>query len=119
MKIQRGHDMQKPIPLTEARAKLSDIVNGVMYRGDAYIISKLGKPAAAVVPVDVWEAWQAESEERDRVHRFALLDAIHLRTKSSPAAAMSDEALMEFIDECIHEVREQTQQETPDNESDS
>ena len=110
--------MQKQISLTEARAKLSDIINGVMYRGDSYIISKLGKPAAAVVPVEALEKWQAESEEQARARRFELLDAIHLRTANSPAAEMSDEALMEFIDECIHEVRKQTQ-ETPDHESDS
>lgn len=109
--------MQKNIALTEARAKLSDIVNGVMYGGDAYIISKMGKPAAAVVPLEVWEAWQAQSDERERARRFALLDAIHLRTSDSPAARMSDDELMDFIDGCVHEVRKQTRQEAPEHES--
>ena len=50
--------MERTIGLTEARSKLSDIVNGVLYERDTYIISKQGKPAAAVVPLDILERWQ-------------------------------------------------------------
>ena len=64
--------MQKKLGLTEARGKLSEIVNGVLYDRDTYVISKQGKPAAAVVPLDILEQWQAE---RDRL--FAVMDEVH------------------------------------------
>ncbi len=47
------------IGLTEARRQFTRIVNRVMYQGDAYIIKKQGKPAAAIVPLEVYEQWQA------------------------------------------------------------
>ena len=64
--------MQKQLSLSEARGRLSQIINGVLYDRDTYIISKQGKPAAAVVPLDVLEQWQAE---RDRL--FEVMDEVH------------------------------------------
>jgi prevent-host-death family protein len=55
--------MQKQIGLTDARGKFSEIVNEVMYREDTYIISKMGKPAVAVVPLSVLREWQEQREK--------------------------------------------------------
>ena len=55
--------METTLGLTEAREKLSEIVESVQYHRDSYIISRHGKPAAAVVPVDVYESWQQERKE--------------------------------------------------------
>jgi prevent-host-death family protein len=52
--------MERKLGVTEAREKFKDIVDQVQYRGDTYIISKHGKPAAAVVPVEVYENWKNE-----------------------------------------------------------
>ena len=49
--------------LTKARENLSTIVENVQYRGDAFIISRHGKPAAALVPVQVYEKWKQERQE--------------------------------------------------------
>ena len=54
--------MEKMISLTEARKQFSGIVNEVMYQGDTYVIEKQGKPAAAVVPMDVYEQWRRRRE---------------------------------------------------------
>ncbi len=54
--------MERKLGVTEAREKFRDIVDQVQYRGDAYIISKHGKPAAAVVPVEVYENWKKERQ---------------------------------------------------------
>jgi antitoxin (DNA-binding transcriptional repressor) of toxin-antitoxin stability system len=35
----------------------------VQYQGDSYVISRYGKPAAAVVPVEVYQNWQRQREE--------------------------------------------------------
>ena len=49
--------------LTKAREILSEIVEGVQHYGDAYIINRHGRPAAAIVPVHVYESWKQQREE--------------------------------------------------------
>ena len=60
--------MEKELGITEAREKFSDVVEQVQYQGDSYIISRHGKPAAAVVPIKVYEEWKRQ--------RQAFFDAI-------------------------------------------
>lgn len=55
--------MEKVLGVTETRKTLSNIVERVQYQGDVYLISRYGKPAAAVVPVEVYENWQRQREE--------------------------------------------------------
>ena len=55
--------MEKKLGVTEARKELSNIVEQVQYRGNSYVISRYGKPAAAVVPIEVYESWQRQREE--------------------------------------------------------
>ena len=55
--------MEKVLGVTEARKKFSNIVEQVQYEGNTYLISRYGKPAAAVVPVEVYENWQRQREE--------------------------------------------------------
>jgi len=57
--------------VTKAREKLSEIVESVQYQNDAYIISRHGRPAAAVVPVEVYESWKQRRKELfDLVRQF-------------------------------------------------
>lgn len=49
--------------LTKAREILSEIVEGVQHYGDAYIINRHGRPAAAIVPVHVYESWKQQRQE--------------------------------------------------------
>jgi prevent-host-death family protein len=55
--------MEKELGVTEARKEFSDLVESVQYRGDAYIINRHGKPAAAVVPVQVYKNWRQQRRE--------------------------------------------------------
>jgi prevent-host-death family protein len=55
--------MEKSIGVTEAREKLSEIVEKVQFQGDTFVISRHGKPAAAVVPMKVYEIWKRQREE--------------------------------------------------------
>ena len=50
--------MEKNISVSQAREKLGDLVEQVQYQGDTYIINRNGKPAAAVVPLEVYESWK-------------------------------------------------------------
>lgn len=49
--------------LAEARHHLSEIIESVQHHGDAYIVSRHGRPAAAIVPVHVYEAWKQQHDE--------------------------------------------------------
>lgn len=55
--------MERNLGITEARGDFSNIVERVQYQGDTYIINRHGKPAAAVVPVEVYETWKRQRQE--------------------------------------------------------
>ena len=55
--------MERELGITKAREILSDVVERVQFQGDTYIISRHGKPAAAVVPIEVYENWKRQRRE--------------------------------------------------------
>lgn len=60
--------MEKKLGISEARKQISEMVDDVQYGGDQYVIERNGQPAAAVVPIEVYEHWKRE--------RKAMFDAI-------------------------------------------
>ena len=56
--------MAKRISAREARAKFSEILGTVQFGKEAVIVEKQGKPVAAVIDIDLYERWMAESEGR-------------------------------------------------------
>lgn len=63
--------METVLGVTEARAKLSEIVESVLYRRGTYLISRHGRLAAAVVPLDVYESWRQQRQELfDLIRQF-------------------------------------------------
>ena len=55
--------MERVLGVTEARKIFTSIVEQVQYQGDSYVISRHGKPVAAVVPMEVYEDWKRQREE--------------------------------------------------------
>ena len=55
--------MERKLGITQAREEFSTVIEQVQYQGDSYIISRHGKPAAAVVPMEVYENWMRQREE--------------------------------------------------------
>jgi prevent-host-death family protein len=55
--------MEKILGVTQARADFSTLIEHVQHQGAAYIIERHGKPAAVVVPVQVYEAWKRQRLE--------------------------------------------------------
>ena len=55
--------MESNLGVTEAREKLSELVDQVQHKGETFIIRRHGKPAAAVVPIKVLESWQRQRED--------------------------------------------------------
>ena len=63
--------MDKSIGIAEARTSLREIVDQVQLKGNAYIISRNGKRAAAIVPVEIYENWRRQRQELfDQVRVF-------------------------------------------------
>ena len=74
--------MERALGVTEARKEFSDLVEKVQYQGDAYIISRHGKPAAAVVPVQIYESWKRQRDEL-----FGLIRELQVEADLDPAEA--------------------------------
>ena len=55
--------MENKLGLTKARESLSTMVENVQYQGDTYIISRHGRPAAALVPIQVYQKWKKQRQE--------------------------------------------------------
>jgi prevent-host-death family protein len=63
--------MERELGITKAREEFSSIVEQVQFKGDTFIISRHGKPAAAVVPVHVFEGWKRQRRELfDRIREM-------------------------------------------------
>jgi prevent-host-death family protein len=49
----------KSIPLTQAKARLSEFVERLILKKEHIVITKHGKPVAALMPYEEWERQQA------------------------------------------------------------
>ncbi|HLI58671.1 MAG TPA: type II toxin-antitoxin system Phd/YefM family antitoxin [Solirubrobacteraceae bacterium] len=65
--------MAKVVPVREFRTKLSELLSDVADRRDHVLVTRNGKPAAALVPVDEYEALE---ETAEILSDPATLDAI-------------------------------------------
>jgi len=52
--------MERTLGVSEARKELARVIDDVKYRGEHYVIVRRGEPAAAVVPMEVYEEWKRE-----------------------------------------------------------
>ncbi len=55
--------METPIGLTALRQDLTHIIDDVKYAGTQYVIMRYDEPAAALVPIDLYDRWKKEREE--------------------------------------------------------
>jgi len=66
--------MTKTIPVREFRSNLAEVLSDVADRRDHVVVTRNGRPAAALVPVD---EYQALEETAEILSDTATLDAIH------------------------------------------
>jgi prevent-host-death family protein len=50
--------MAKTLPISEAKAKLSGLVDDVQQRGEEVVITRNGRPAAVLVSPDEYGSWK-------------------------------------------------------------
>jgi len=63
--------MEKTVSSTRARDSFSTILDEVQFHGNKYFINRKGKPAAVLVPIDVYESWkQSRQQFFDLVRSF-------------------------------------------------
>ncbi len=67
--------MAKTVPIRELRSNLSRLVADVAERREHLLVTRNGRPAAAVVPVDEYEALEETAEILSDTEALAALDA--------------------------------------------
>jgi prevent-host-death family protein len=88
--------MEKRLGISEARKQFSTIIDQVKYGGQNYVIVRRGEPAAAVVPIEVYEQWKAE--------RQRLFEAIRSVQAANPGA--DPQEVMEAVREAQGALRQ-------------
>lgn len=97
--------MTRIMGVTEARSRLGEIVDRVRYQGDAVVLEKNGRPAAALIPIALFEQFLKR--------RQAAYQAVTDVQAQNETLDMDEDQLLELINEAVHAVRTQTQQPTP------
>ncbi|MCW2642082.1 MAG: prevent-host-death protein [Dactylosporangium sp.] len=78
--------MAYEIPVTQARAEFADLVNRVAYGGERVVVTRHGKPIAALVPAaDLDRLEQDDQQERATVVRLGA-DALDQPIRFQPPA---------------------------------
>lgn len=81
---QKGLKMEKIIKSSVLRSKLSPILDEVQFNRDNYIIERNGRPAAVIVPLEIYENWKQS--------RHRLFDTIR-QVQQANQDADSDEVM--------------------------
>lgn len=67
--------MAKIVPAREFRTKLSELLSDVADRRDHVLVTRNGKPAAALVPIDEYEALEETAEILSDSDTLAAIEA--------------------------------------------
>ena len=78
--------MEKVLGVTKAREKFKTILDEVQYSGDKYLINRHGEPAAAIVPVQIYENWK---QQRQRLIEL-IQDVQSANQDADPDEVMQD-----------------------------
>jgi prevent-host-death family protein len=87
--------MVKKINALKARRQLGQLLEGVYYKNDQYIIERAGRPMAAVVPV-----WQFEEREKHKKRFFGMVKELWEKNKQ-----VKPEVIEQEVAEAIRAVR--------------
>ncbi|MDQ3676041.1 MAG: type II toxin-antitoxin system Phd/YefM family antitoxin [Actinomycetota bacterium] len=67
--------MAKTVPIREFRSNLSELLSDVADRRDHVLVTRHGRPAAVLVPVDEYEALEETAEILSNPDAVAALEA--------------------------------------------
>ena len=78
----------KTLSLSDAKAKLSGLVDAVSRRDEEVIITKNGRPAAVLVSADEYESWQETHAVRSDAGLMREIKARRLRALKARKAKL-------------------------------
>ena len=87
--------MEKSVNSSSLRSKLSPILDDVQFNRDNYIIERNGRPAAVIVPVNIYENWK-----QSRQRFFELVEEVQAANKDA-----DPDEVMELVLEAQQAVR--------------
>ena len=87
--------MAKTVPLTEARATLSELLDEVQGKQDHIVITRNGKPVALLMSMDEWESWEETIEVASDPETLAALKRSEEDVKAGRLVDL-DDVLREF-----------------------
>jgi prevent-host-death family protein len=67
--------MAKHVPVREFRSRLSELLDDVADRRDHILVTRNGKPAAALVPIDEYQALEESAEILSDPDALAAIEA--------------------------------------------
>ena len=91
--------MIRKAPAMTVRQNLGELLNEVQYRGDSVVITKGGKPVAAIVDIALYERIRRMQEDFDR-----MLDALAEVGKKVPESEV-DSLVAEAVAQSRRKVR--------------
>jgi antitoxin YefM len=82
--------MAKIVPVREFRTKLSELLSDVADRRDHVLVTRNGKPAAALVPIDEYEALEETAEILSDPDAIAAIEAGLAELERDETVALED-----------------------------
>jgi antitoxin YefM len=82
--------MAKIVPVREFRTKLSELLSDVADRRDHVLVTRNGKPAAALVPIDEYEALEETAELLSDPDAIAAIEAGLSELERGETVALED-----------------------------
>lgn len=83
--------MLREAPAMTVRRRLGELLNEVQYRGDSILVTKAGKPVAAIIDIELFNRLRLLDREFDRLTE--QLQAAYRDESAEQVAAEVDEAL--------------------------
>jgi len=88
--------MERSIGATDLRQRLTDVLQAVRERREAYIIETFGRPQAAIISLDEYQQFQRFRQEREAF--FEWLEAAATRN-AERNVGLTDEEVLAIIEQ--------------------
>lgn len=85
---------EKTVGAFEIRQNFGKFIQGILAKGNKYIVERHGEPVAVVVPIKVYQQWKQ--------NRSALFDAMR---RTQQKANLSEEEAEKLAEEAVHVIR--------------
>lgn len=96
--------MERILGVTEVRSRFGEIVDQVQYQGDTVVLEKNGRPAAALIPIALFEKFL-----KNREAAYQVVEDVQAQNQQLD---MDEDELLDFLNENVHEARAQAKGRT-------